>query len=126
LTLLFDSTGVGLGKVLSDYQEEAIKYVWRMGDKGVNSRMVWMRVNESFHGKKTISRASIINFLNKMTDEGVLGYREEPCKGGYHRIYLTNLDERAFKKLIARTVIASLLKDFPEETREAMREFIPR
>ena len=126
MTLLFDSAGEGLGKVFSDYQEEAIRYVWRMGDKGVNSRMVWMRVNESFHGQKTISRASIINFLNKMTDEGVLDYREEPGKGGYHRIYLTKLDEREFKKHIARTVIESLLKDFPEETRETLREFVTR
>lgn len=119
---MFDPAGVGLGKVLRDYQVEALRVVWARGEGGVSSREAWLRVNEALHGDKTISRASIINFLNAMVDEGVLGYRETTGKGGYRRIYSPRLDERGFKKYVAKTVIESLLRDFPEETREAIEE----
>jgi len=122
LTLKFDPAGDGLNKVLRDYQEEALRFIWETGETGVNSRQAWLHVNEALRGIRTISRASIINFLNAMVDEGVLNYIETTGKGGYRRIYSPRLDERAFKKYIAKTVIKSLLKDFPEETREALEE----
>ncbi len=70
---------------------------------------------------KTISRASIINFLNAMVDEGVLDYDERTGKGGYHRVYRPKLNETSFKKYVAQTVISSLMKDFPVETREVLK-----
>ena len=122
LTFTFDPAGEGLRKILKDYQEEALRFVWERGETGVNSRQVWLHVNEALYGIRTISRASIINFLNAMVEEGILNYSEESGKGGYHRIYYPNLDERAFKKYVAKMVIESLLRDFPEETREAIEE----
>jgi len=50
--------------------------------RGAISTEVWTRVNERLVGK-TINRASIINFLNVMVDEGVLDYHEKTCKRGY-------------------------------------------
>jgi len=38
------------------------------------------------------------------------------------RKYFPGLDEEGFKKYIARSVFDSLLKDFPEQTIEALRE----
>lgn len=125
MTLTFDPAERGLRKVLRDYQVEALRFVWVKGEAGANSRETWHRVNEVLRGSKTISRASIINFLNAMVDEGVLNYRETTGKGGYRRIYSPKLDERGFKKYIAQTVIESLLRDFPEETREAIEESTP-
>lgn len=122
MTLTFDPAGKGLEKVLRDYQIEALRFVWTKGDEGANSRQTWLQVNEALSGAKTISRASIINFLNAMVDEGVLNYHETTGKGGYRRIYSPKLDERAFKKYIAKMVIESLLRDFPEETREVIKE----
>ena len=122
MTLTFNPAGKGLEKVLRDYQIEALKLVWASGEAGINSRQTWRQVNEALSGTKTISRASIINFLNAMVDEGVLNYRETTGKGGYRRIYSPKLDERAFKKYIAKTVIDSLLRDFPDETREVIEE----
>jgi len=52
-----------------------VRFIWEVGDRGAISRGVWTRVNERLVGK-TISRASIINFLNAMVDEGVLDYHE--------------------------------------------------
>jgi len=120
MTLIFNPNSDGLAKVFRDYQEEALRLVWEKGDEGVISRIVWSHVNERLVGK-TISRASIINFLNAMVDEGVLNYLERTGKGGYHRVYSPKLDEVEFKKYVATTVISSLMKDFPEETKEAYK-----
>jgi len=120
MTLIFNPNSDGLAKVFRDYQEEALRLVWEKGDEGVISRVVWSHVNERLVGK-TISRASIINFLNAMVDEGVLNYLERTGKGGYHRVYSPKLDEVEFKKYVAKTVISSLMKDFPEETKEAYK-----
>jgi predicted transcriptional regulator len=120
LTLIFNPECDGLSKVFRDYQEEALRLVWKKGEEGVISREVWTHVNENLNGK-TISRASIINFLNSLVDEGVLDFHERTGKGGYHRVYRPKLNETEFKKFLAQTVISSLMKDFPTETKEVIK-----
>lgn len=122
MPLVLDPSKSGFEKVLRDYQVKSLKIVWKDDGGGVTSREVYLQVNKELEGKKTISRASIINFLNSMCDEGVLYYEEETCKGGVRRKYSPDLDEENFKKYIARSVFDSLLKDFPEQTIEALRE----
>ena len=122
MPLVVDPSKNGLEKVLRDYQIEALKMVWKNGGDGVTSREVYQHVNKALKGVKTISRASIINFLNSMCDEKVLNYVEETCKGGMRRKYSTGLDEDEFKKYIAMSVVGSLLKDFPDETMDALKE----
>jgi predicted transcriptional regulator len=122
LTLIFNPEKDGLYKVFRDYQVEALRVVWKRGDDGAISREVWSSVNEELGGR-TISRASIINFLNAMVDEGILDYEEETGKGGYHRVYKPKLNEKEFKKNLADKLISSLLKDFPAQTREALGEY---
>jgi hypothetical protein len=121
MSFQFDPNGEGFQKVLKDYQVETLNLVWKRADEGVISREAWQHVNEAFKGEKTVSRASIINFLNDMVDNNVLDYKEESGKGGYHRVYFPKLDDSGYKKYIARTVIESLWRDFPEETLEAAK-----
>jgi predicted transcriptional regulator len=120
MTLKFDPASDGLSKVFRDYQEEALKCVWKNSETGVISREVYEYVNDNMDG--SISRASIINFLNAMVDEGVLNYTERTGKGGYHRVYTPRLNESELKQYIAQTVIASLLNDYPEETKAALNQ----
>jgi hypothetical protein len=120
MTLIFNPANDGLSKVFKDYQEETVRFVWEVGDRGTISREVWATVNERLVGK-TISRASIINFLNAMVDEGVFDFDEETGKGGYHRVYRPKLDESSFKQYLAQVAVSSLMKDFPEETKEVIR-----
>ena len=122
MNLVFDPKASGLSKVFRDYQEATLRYVWKVAGKGVTSRMVHTHVNEGFDGGRSISRASIINFLNAMVDEGVLDFVEETGKGGYHRVYRAKLDEAGFKRALAESVFSSLLRDFPEETKIAFKE----
>lgn len=124
MPIVFDPGKEGLEKVLRDYQIEALKVVWTNAERGVTSREVWENVKKALEGVKTISRASIINFLNTMCDDGILRYEEETCKGGMRRKYFPALDEEGFKKYIARTVVESLLRDFPDQTLEAIGEAI--
>lgn len=106
--------------VLKDYQEVALKYLWRLEKDGASSRDVWVQVNEDLIGQRTISRASIINFLNSMVDEGVLNYTEITGKGGHRRIYSAKYDEAGYKQYVASVVLSNLLRDFPSETRKAL------
>ena len=122
MPLKIDTAEKGLRMTLKDYQEVALRYLWRLGGEGASSREVWEQVNEDLKGERTISRASIINFLNVMVDEGVLNYIETTGKGGHRRIYSMRYDEAGFKEHVARLVIGNLLRDFPEETRKAINE----
>ena len=108
--------------VLRDYEELALKYVWMNPEKGVSSRETFMHVNENLGETRTISRSSIINFLNRMVDQNVLSYKEKSTKGGMKRVYFPKLDEKGFKLLISKSIIVNLLRDFPEETEQALKD----
>lgn len=121
MTLTVDTSGQGLAMVLKDYQEEALRFIWENKGVGASSREVWNQVNKVLKNR-TISRASIINFLNAMVDEGVLNYHEITGKGGHRRIYSTKLDEPRFKQYVAELVLGNLIRDFPDETKEALKK----
>jgi predicted transcriptional regulator len=116
-----DPSKDGLEKVLRDYQIETLRHIWTHDEGGLTSREVYEAVNERLDGGRSVSRASIINFLNAMCDEGVLDFEEETCKGGMRRRYSKGMDEAAFKTYVASTVIGSLMRDFPEQTVEAIK-----
>ncbi len=118
----FDHEKEGLSKTLKKYEEAALKYVWSIGEEGVGSGKTWAITNERLEPGKTVSRASVILFLNRMVDQGVLSYRTATGKGGHHRVYYPVMDERAYKKNILKTIVKSLMRDFPDETREALEE----
>ena len=117
MTLIFNPEKKGLTKILRNYQVEALKSLWKKSEKGLATGEVHEYVRRKIDG--SISRASIINFLKAMADEGVLNFKERTGRGGYSRVYTPRLNEFEFKTYVAQTMIASLLKDFPEETKTA-------
>ena len=120
--LILDPSMIGLRKTLKEYEELALRFIWEKGEEGATSIPTWRAVNERLREGKTISRASILIFLNRMVDQGVLSWIDSTGKGGHRRIYYTNLDEKEYKKYILRTVIKSMMEDFPEETLEVLNE----
>ena len=76
----FDPSGTGYGKTLREYQELALGFVWKVGEEVTNSGAVWRAVNERLGEWESISRASVIFFLNDMVDEGVLGFRDATAR----------------------------------------------
>ena len=119
----FDPSKEGLRKTLREYEELALRYLWSIGEEGAGSGKAWREVNEALGAEKTISRASVIFFLNRMVDQGVLGFRDATGKGGHHRIYYPLMDEREYKKYVLKTIIDSMMRDFPEEAKETLLEF---
>jgi len=59
---VYDSNKQGLETVFFDYEVEALRLLWGRSGEYLTSREVWQSVSE----KLTISRASIINSLNRM------------------------------------------------------------
>ncbi len=84
MDLSLDLTETGLAMFFKPYQIAALDILWN-SEKPLLSRQVWEQVNEILPG--TISRASIINFLNASVEQGFLNYSETTGKGGYRRIY---------------------------------------
>lgn len=122
MNLKIDPSAPGLSKVFRDYQILAMGVVWE--GEGVGSRIVHQRVNEMLGEGQSVSRASIINFLNRMVDEGVLNHVEESGKGGFHRVYSPRLNANVFPKELAKSIISSLMRDFPDETREVINSYL--
>jgi hypothetical protein len=114
----YDTAESGLRAVLKDYQELALRSICATPE-GLGSKAVWDRVNAELK-PNTISRASVINFLESMRETGVLKGVERTGKGGHRWIYSPSMNEARFKQYIARTILENLMRDFPEETRKAV------
>ena len=116
----FDTIEDGFRTVVKDYQEVAFRYLWGLDGGGASSRDIWVNVNKVMMPdpllRDSISRASIINFMNYMVDEGALDYTEITGKGGHRRIYYAKFDESGFKEYIAKKIISKLLETWPEAT----------
>ena len=99
----------GLGLVFPQ-EYKAILMEWFLGDPTISakSREAWEYVNVQMH-PETVSRASVINFLNfEGVDEGYLQYDEDTGKGGYHRVYRAKMDINGFWRYVAEEVTHAL------------------
>ena len=90
---MFETFSIDLGKdgletLFTPWQVEAMKLLW--GGHEYKSGEMHAALNAK---GIDISRASVIMFLDRMTSEGVLAYREATGKGGHHRIYRAALTE---------------------------------
>ncbi len=119
----YDASEKGLRAVLKYYQEIALRVIWA-NPEGLGSRAVWDRVSAELK-PATISRTSIINFLEAMREAGVLKGVERTGKGGHHGVYSPAMNEAEFKQHIARTIRESLMRDFLEETRATLENLEP-
>jgi hypothetical protein len=118
--IFLDPSKKGLGKIHRDYEILALQVVWK-GSGGILSTEIWNRVKKQMD--EPVSRSTIIKFLQEATDRGIIRYDLETCKGGYRRRYYVKMNEKQYHKYIVKTVVESLLKDFPE-TRIIMQEMI--
>jgi len=118
---VFDTSEHGLRTIMKGYQAICMRFLWEKGEKGVSTSEAWLHVNKILiEEEKTISRTSIIYFLNNMSEKGFLRYISKSGRGGYHSIYYPVYDEAEFKEFIARQIIEKLLEAFPDETDKAL------
>jgi len=112
--LEYDASQTGFLAVLKPWQLKAMQVVWS-SPNGANSLTVHQKANQALQGE-TISRASVINFLEDLREMGVLSGEERTGKGGHHWVYYPKLDEAGFKRFIAETLLEKLIREFPGET----------
>ena len=117
---VFDTREDGFRTVLRGWKETALRILWESESRLI-TKDVWIEVDRRLKGARSISRASIINFLKAVDEEGVLKFEEETAKGGCRRRCSPSLDEEGFKLHVARKVISKLSKMWPDATREAYR-----
>ena len=72
----FDPSQTGLRETLKEWEELALRHIWSVGEEGASSGPIWGNVNEQLGPGKSISRASIMIIMNRLVDQGVLGFRE--------------------------------------------------
>jgi len=118
MTFKYDTSETGLNAFFKNYQILSLNVLWETG--GSVSKEVWIKVNEKL-GMDSISRASIINFLEDMRSKGAIKGEETTGKGGRYFIYSISMTEHEFKTYLAQIVIESLNKNFPVATQRAIK-----
>ena len=104
MDLYVDLSETGLAMFFKPYQVASLDIIWN-SDENLSSRQVWEQVNEQLTG--TISRASIINFLNASVDNGLIDFVEKKEKGG-GRIYSSKFTKPEAKTYLSKYVTERL------------------
>jgi len=107
MNLKVDLSQSGLNMFFKDYQYEALNVLWN-SDAGLLSRNVWDQVNANL--PDSISRASIINYLNDMLEIGILKGVDETGKGGHRTRYSPAMSKQELKEHLSEKV-ENKLKD---------------
>ena len=80
---------------------------WRiLNDKGI-------KVNPD--ARTSVSRATVIMFLDRMVDDGVLGYTEASGKGGYHKLYFPKVSREKYPEYVVKQIVEGLMRTFPRD-----------
>lgn len=104
-SLKLDLSETGMKMFFKPYQIVVLDVLYNNPD-GLNSRQVWQKTNDEI--PNSISRASIINFLNSLVDLEILEYKEVSGKGGYRRIYWHQYSKKDLAKFLSNEVINAL------------------
>ena len=118
--LEYDPSQAGLRAVFKPWQETTLHTIME-NPQGLNSRETWQKVNQKL-APETISRASIINFLQDMHKMGVLTGDDQTGRGGHHWVYKPAMSEARLRQFIIEEILTTLIRDFPEETKTALRK----
>ena len=111
--MIFDTSEKGLLTLFKPYQVAILEHIWELdkpGRTGVTSGQAHEFLDSHPEGK---SRASVINFLNEMVEEGILEYEEESGKGGWHRVYYPKLNREQFAHHVVEMITRKMGEVFP-------------
>ena len=105
-----DTTKTGIEAVLKPYQYGIITHILDQKE-GITSGE--MHAHLEFQGY-TVSRASVINYLKKLTESDIIGMKMETGKGGYHGVYSAKLIFEEILTHIVTSAMDTLLTAFPD------------
>jgi len=111
--------GEGLGTHLRPYEATALNEVWD-AQYPIGSGAVWQILKDKGiktnpDARNTVSRASVIFFLNDLVDEGILNWNDATGKGGHHRLYYPKVSREKYPKYVVEQVMEALKRTFPED-----------
>ena len=111
--LKLDTGGEGMNAIFRDWQLSALSYLINH-EEGTSAEVL---AHIEWHTLR-ISRASVIQFLNKLVDEGLVTFREETAKGGYRRVYALGVRNwEDFNNTILDRFLFKLWEIFPDNER---------
>jgi len=114
--VVFDTSKKGLDVICGAPWKSAVVELLLTNERFFKTReiheMLLNIYNETDNPEFKRSRASVIGFLNKLVDEDILRYNEDTGKGGYHGLYMANMDLRAFWKMCAQNVMTTAIAEF--------------
>ncbi len=105
MNLKIDLSRKGLDMFFKDWQLQSLRVLWRSCE-GLFSKDVWEQVSEL--PNYSISRSSIIQFLNNMVECDILSGTEYTGKGGRKLRYQAKMSEQELKHHLAELVQAKL------------------
>jgi len=98
-SIIIDLGEEGFRKIFQPYQEIVWRILWNSPQKSFSTKDMWARVNRELN-PSSISRASIINFMQDMAGQGLLIQEMETCKGGMRGLYKPGLSEAELKNTL--------------------------
>lgn len=114
-----DTEAIGTDAIFRPYQAGIIDLIYG-AEEPQKSLFFWTGLKANGVSK---SRASVINYLNRLVDLGLIGYESRTGKGGYHRIYRVIMTRSQFEGKIIDMFLAALQTAFPNNSflREAFK-----
>jgi len=127
MKMKIDLSEEGLGMFFKEYEILSLETLWKKQGQMLTSFEVTEAVNQKLSAKgESISRASIINFLQDMNDQGLLEKDTTTGKGGHRGLYRPRYDESGMRRHLVKTVLQRLQRDFPEEAGSVIEGFQKR
>lgn len=77
------------------YSKLALQHIWTSKYKGTTAKELWGYLKESLPPESSVSKASVIDFLNTMKGNGLIHFTERSCHNSYQRTYYPNANWEA-------------------------------
>ena len=114
--MIFDTSQEGLLTLFISYQAVLLEHIWDINRErrtGIESSQAHEFLRQTGDIKLMRSRASVINFLNKMVEEGVLSFEEREKRGGPYKVYFPEMSREEYENHVVETITAKLEEVFP-------------
>jgi len=119
MSFRIDTSKKGLEMFFKAWQVHALDHLQEIHPQGANSGTVHRVVSQ----KTSISRTSIINFLDHCVDDGMMTYTSTTGRGGHHRVYRLEIPGRGLVDYLVEEVISFLNREFPQETGGVLTQY---
>jgi len=113
--MLFNADGKGLRKVIRDREEQVLRALWR-GEASTGDLVE----------ATGLRREQVLHILFRFMELGIVAHRDDYTMGPRRDIWTAKVDEAGFRRMVARRLLRSLLKDWKDEVAEEIITAIKR